>query len=399
MAEAQVANAAAPVVMAAGDVVVSPVRTDAEKKEFILFQYEIYRGNPHFVPPLLMDRENFLNQKKNPWFEFGRCELFLARRGGKVVGRIAGVDDPRYNEFHSTKVGWFGLFECIDDAAVAKALFDAAEGWVRSRGYSEVMGPASFSSNGEWAFLADAYDRAPALMMPYNPAYYLTLAEKCGYAKVKDLWAWDIDVTCSPPEKVVRIAEKIKQREGIRVRPANLKDWDAEVHRIKEIYNAAWEKNWGFVPMTDKEFDALGKELKMVLNPELVLFAEVNGQPVAFCITVPDANQAIKKANGRLMTFGVLPVGLVKMLLELKRIKSGRLIALGIRKEFRKRGLDSIMVLETFLAAKRLGWHGGEISWTLEDNDMVNRAIEVFGSNRSKTYRVFGKQLGSATKN
>jgi GNAT superfamily N-acetyltransferase len=196
------------------------------------------------------------------------------------------------------------------------------------------------------------------------------------------------------PEKIARISEKVKKREGITIRQANLKNWDAEVRLIKELYNAAWEKNWGFVPMTDKEFDLLGKELKMVLDPAMVLFAEIDGKAVAFVITVPDANQAIKKANGRLTTFG-MPIGLVKMLLELKRIRSGRLIALGVRKEYRKRGVDALLVLETFNAGKRLGWTAGEISWTLEDNDMVNRMIEVFGSKRSKTYRVYGKALGA----
>lgn len=380
----------------ASGVQVTPVRTQKERSEFIRFQYEVYaKGYPHFVPPLLMDRENVLSPHKNPWFEFGAMELFLARRNGVVVGRIAAIDDPRYNQFHEAKTGWFGFFESIDDVAVARALFEAAERWIRARGLTQVLGPASPSSNGEWAFLAEGFDQPPAVTMPYNPEYYLRLTEACGYAKAKDLWAWYLSTEGEVPAKVARIAEKVKQREGITIRPAKVKDWDKEVRIIREIYNAAWEKNWGFVPMTDKEFDALGKELKMVLNPELVLFAEVQGNPVAFCITMPDANQAIRKANGRLTTFG-LPVGLMKMMLELKRIKQGRLIALGIRKEYRKRGLDSVMVMETFNTAKRLGWAGGEISWTLEDNDLVNRAIEVFGAKRSKTYRVFGKALEAA---
>ncbi|MEW5737562.1 MAG: GNAT family N-acetyltransferase [Myxococcota bacterium] len=381
--------------VAASDVVVTPVTTPAEKKAFIRFQYEIYHSLPNFVPPLEMDRENVLDPKKNPWFQFGTAQLFLARRGGKIVGRIAAIEDPRYNEFHETKTGWFGFFECIEDVGVAKALFEAAEAWVKARGLATIMGPASFSSNGEWAFLAEGFDKPPAIMMPYNPPYYLKLTEACGYAKAKDLWAWEIDIQGGAPEKVARIAEKVKQREGITIRPANLKDWDNEVRRIKDIYNSAWEKNWGFVPMTDAEFDLLGKELKMVLNPKLVLFAEVKGEPVAFCITTPDANQAIKKANGRLTTFG-MPIGLVKMLLELKRIKQGRLIAMGIKKEFRKRGLDSVLFLETFRACKELGWWGGEIGWTLEDNDMVNRAIELFGCKKYKTYRVYEKSLAAA---
>jgi len=379
------------------DVTVSPAITAKDRKEFLLFQYEVYKDIPQFVPPLLLDREELLDPKKNPWLEFGKVELFLARRAGKVVGRIAAIEDPRYNDFHQTKLGWFGLFECIDDVGVAKALFDACERWVGARGLTELLGPANFSSNNEWAFLADAFDRPPVLMMPYNPAYYLKLTEACGYAKARDLWAWDLDLRGGAPEKVARVAGKIREREGIVVRQANMKNWDSEVRHIKDIYNDAWEKNWGFVPMTDKEFDHLAKGLKMILVPELTLIAEVGGKPVAFAITLPDANQAIKKANGRLLTFG-LPIGLVKMLLEMKKIRTGRLAILGIRKGFRKRGLDSILMLDTFKNAQALGWTSGEISWTLENNDLVNRAIEVFGAKKSKTYRVYGKQLGAVAK-
>jgi hypothetical protein len=341
-----------------------------------------------------MDREAFLNEKKNPWFEFGKVELFLARRGGKVVGRIAALEDPRYNDFHKVKYGWFGLFECIDDLEVAKALLAEAEKWVKARGLSEILGPANFSSNNEWGFLVDGFDKEPVLMMPYNPEYYLKLVEQAGYGKAKDLWAWEVDLTKPVPEKIARVAEKVRGREGITVRQANMKDWDNEVRRIKEIYNDAWEKNWGFVPMTDKEFDHLAKDLKMILIPEMTLIAEVKGEAVAFAITLPDANQAIKKANGRLF-----PFGLVKMLLAMKKIRFGRLAILGIKAGYRKRGLDAILMCDTFVNGRKLGWYGGEIGWTLEDNDMVNRAIELFGAKKYKTYRVYSKQLEAALKN
>lgn len=381
-----------PLAVAATDVTITPVTTAAEKKAFILFQYEIYKTETAFVPPLVMERELVLDPKKNPWFKFGTMQLFLARRAGKIVGRIAAIDDPRYNEFHGTRIGWFGFFECINDAGVAKALLDTAEAWVKARGHHEILGPASPSSNNEWGFLLEGFEHEPAILMPWTPKYYLSLTEAAGYAKVKDLFAWRIDITGELPAKIARVADKVKEREGIKMRPAVMKEWDREVRIIKDIYNSAWEKNWGFVPMTDEEFDQLGKDLKMILNTDLVLFAEVNGEPVGFCITVPDANQAIKKANGRLTTFG-LPIGLVKMMLELKRIKSGRLIALGIRKEYRKRGIDSVLMKETFEVGKKLGWTGGEIGWTLEDNDMVNRPIELFGAKKYKQYRVYGKQL------
>jgi GNAT superfamily N-acetyltransferase len=374
-----------------GDVVVTAVNTPAEKKEFIALQYELYKNDPNFVPPLLMERNDFLNEKKNPWFEFGRAQLFLARRHGKVVGRISASEDPRYNDFHGTQIGWFGLFECIDDQAVANALLDTAERWVKARGLKQFLWPCSFSSNQDWGTLIEGFDQPPVLMTPYNARYYPKLFEAWGLSKAKDLWAWQIDIQKDVPEKVARIAEKVRKREEIIVRQANMKDWDAEVRRIKNIYNDAWEKNWGFVPMTEREFDHLAKDLKQILIPELCLIAEVNYEAVGFAITLPDANIALKATgNGRLTTFG-LPIGLAKLLLASKKIKSGRLAILGIKAGYRKRGLDSVLFLDTFNNCRKQGWWGGEISWTLEDNDMVNRAIEIFGCKRYKTYRVYEK--------
>lgn len=381
----------------APDVLVTPVRTAEEKKQFIAYQYDMYKGHPTFVPPLLMEREDFLNPDKNPWFDHGRVEYFLARRHGKIVGRVAASEDPRYNEFHGTRTGAFGLFECIDDKSVAKALLDAATHWVKARGLTHVMGPVSFSSNQEFGLLVDGFDKSPYVMMPYNHSYYPQLIESCGFAKAKDLWGWEIDIRKPVPEKVERVAEKIRAREGITVRTGNMKDFANEVRLIKEIYNQAWEKNWGFVPMTEREFDQMAKDLKLVVEPSMVLFAYVKGEalPVAFALTLPDINVALKAANGRLTRFGFLPIGLSKLLWAKSRIKSGRLMVLGTRPGFRKRGLDSILMLDTVNNARKLGWWGGEVSWTLEDNDMVNRAIELFGCKKYKTYRVYEKPTGA----
>jgi hypothetical protein len=371
-----------------GDVVVTPVQSGADRDEFIQFPYSLYQGDPNWVPPLIMERKDFLNPRKNPWFEFGKVELLLARRGGQVVGRIAGVNDPRYNDFHATKLGFFGMFESIDDTAVARALFDAAAAWNRSLGFAQMLGPVNFSTNYECSVLVEGFDAPPVVMMAYNPRYYPRLFQACGFQKAKDLWAYELSSAVNPPEKVVRIAEKIRQREGVSVRSINLKDFDAEVRRIKEIYNSAWERNWGFVPVTDKEFDHLAHEMRPLVVPQLVLLAEVNGEPVAFSMTIPDANFALKAANGRLTHFG-LPTGLVRMLLASRRIRRLRLITLGIKEGFRKRGLDAILYLDTLKTARALGYNGGEISWTLEDNDLVNRAIESMGGRRYKVYRIY----------
>jgi GNAT superfamily N-acetyltransferase len=374
------------------DVTVTPVQSAADRDAFVRFPYSLYKDDPNWVPPLEMAQRDLLNPKKNPWLEFGRLELFLARRNGEVVGRIAALADPRYNEFHGTNQGGFGMFECINDVGVARGLFDAAAGWARAQGFASLMGPANFSSNYECAVLVDGFDAPPVVMMAYNPRYYPELYEACGFAKAKDLYAFELSSSVPPPEKVARVAEKIRQREGVVVRPVNLRDFEAEVRRIKEIYNSAWEKNWGFVPMTEHEFDHLAQEMRAIIRPELLLIAEVQGEPVAFSMTIPDANPAIKAANGRLTTFG-LPIGLAKMLLTVRKIRRLRLITLGIKEGYRKRGLDAILYLDTLKTARELGYTGGEISWTLEDNHLVNRAIESMGGRKYKTYRVYERAL------
>lgn len=377
---------------ASADVAVTPVRTRADRDAFILFPYAHYRDDPNWVPPLVMERRDFLDPRKNPFFEFGKVELFLARRGGAVVGRIAAVNDARYNDFHGVRHGWFGLFESVDDPTVARGLFDAAAGWLRASGLTAMLGPASFSSNGEFGALLEGFDASPVVLMSYNPRYYPALYEAAGFAKAKDLYAYELASDVPPPEKVARIADKIRQRDGVVVRPVRMDDFANEVRRIKDIYNAAWEKNWGFVPMTEREFDHMAREMKSLVVADLLLIAEVGGEPVAFSMTLPDANIALKAAGGRLTRFG-LPIGLAKLVLAARRIKRLRLVTLGIKEGFRRRGLDAILYLDTLRTARRLGYTGGEISWTLEDNHLVNRAIESMGGRRYKTYRVYERAL------
>src|SRR5215831_19032834 len=244
----------------APDVTVTPVQSNRDKEAFIHFPYRLYHDDPNWVPPLIMERRDFLSPKKNPWFEFGKVELLLARRDGEVVGRIAAVNDPHYNEFHKTTLGFFGMFECINDPGVARGLFDAAAAWNRALGFSEMMGPVNFSTNYECSVLVEGFDAPPVMLMAYNPRYYPSLYTICGFEKAKDLWAWELSSSFPPPERIVRVAEKIRKREEVVVRPVNMKQFDAEVRRVKEVYNAAWEKNWGFVPMTEREFDHVARE-------------------------------------------------------------------------------------------------------------------------------------------
>jgi GNAT superfamily N-acetyltransferase len=392
MAAAEMQNTESKQPPLPSDVEVRPVRSSADRTAFIRLPYSIYKGDPNFVPHLEMERRDFMDPRKHPFFEFGEVEFFLARRAGTVVGRIAAVSNPRYNEFHETNVGFFGLFECVNDAGVARALFEKAAEWLRAKGFTSVLGPMSYSTNGEVGLLIEGFTTPPAIMTTYNPPWYAALLEANGFTKAKDLFAWELSSSTPPPEKVARIAEKIRQREGVTVRPVNLKNFDSEVAQVKAMYNSAWEKNWGFVPMTEHEFDHLARDLKQMVRPELALVAEVKGQPVGFALTIPDANEALKAANGRLTTFG-LPIGLAKLLLASRRIRRLRLVLLGTVEGYRRRGLDAILYLDTLNKARELGYEGGEISWTLEDNHLVNRAIESMGGKQSKRYRVYEKPL------
>ena len=373
------------------DVTVEKVSSRAELDGFIKLQWEIYKGDPHWVAPLLMERRDFLDPKRNPFYKHGTVELFLARRHGQIVGRIAAIEDRNYNAFHESKVGAFGLFESIDDPEVAQSLLATAADWARGRGLTKLMGPLSFSTNYECGLLVEGFDRDPAVMMAYNPRYYRELLEGAGLTKAKDLWAFWLDADKEPDGRVSRIADKIRAREGVVVRPVRLDDFDGEIARLKKVYNAAWEKNWGFVPFTDEEFAHLAKDMKQIVKPELLLLAEVRGEPVAFAMTLPDANQVLKKVGGRLF-----PFGLFKALYYANKIDQARLVTLGIIPGYRRRGLDAVLTLETLRAARRLGYRGGEISWTLEDNHLVNRAIESFGGQRTKVYRIYERDLGGA---
>lgn len=373
---------------ATGDVEVAPVLDARDKDRFVRFPEQVYRGDLHWVPPLLMERHDFLDPRRNPFFAHADVALFLARREGQVVGRIAAVEDRNFNAFHGTRTGYFGLYESVNDAGVAAALFGAARQWARVRRLDTLLGPMNLSTNYEVGLLVEGFDSDPYFMMPYNPRHYVRLFEECGLEKAKDLFAWERSAASPPPERFARIADRIRQAEGISVRSVDLSRFEAEVARIKDVYNAAWEKNWGFVPMSDAEFDHLAKDLRRLVVPELTMIAEDGGEPVAFSLTLPDVNQALKKVGGRLTWFG-LPLGLARLLWHERKVDRVRLMALGVKAGWRRRGIDAVLIVETIRRTRALGYLGGEISWTLEDNELINRAIESVGCSRSKVYRVY----------
>ncbi len=375
-------------IAAKGRIEVARVLDGLQKDEFIKFQWKVYQGDLHWVPPLLMERHDFLDPARNPFFQHADVALFLARQNGEVVGRIAAVEDRNFNAFQSSKTAYFGLFECIDDREVAAALFGAAKEWARWRGLDTLLGPMNLSTNYEVGLLVEGFESDPYIQMPYNPRYYPALVEGCGLAKAKDLYGWERSAATPPPERFTRIARKIMDHTGVTLRSVNLRNFDGEVARIKEVYNAAWEQNWGFVPMTDAEFDKLARDLRHMVKADLALIAESQGEPIAFSLTVPDWNQALKKLNGRLTRFG-LPVGVPMLFWNARKIDRVRLMALGVKSGWRRRGLDAVLIVETIARTHKLGYQGGEVSWTLEDNDLINRAIESAGCTRTKTYRMY----------
>ncbi len=368
---------------------VAPVRTTAQRDEFIRFQLDHYKDDPLYVPPIVAERRDFLDPDRNPFFHHAEVELFLARRQGRVVGRIAAISDPQYNRYHNTEYGFFGMFEAEDDADIARGLFEAAAAWVRARGMKKLMGPLNLSFNHDCGLLVEGFDLPPAMMMPYNPRYYEALLTANGFKKAKDLYAYELSVSVAPPEKVVKAAERARDHEGIRVRSLDIKRLPEELGRIKQIYNAMLERSWGFVPMEEDEFDAISARLRPLarIRPELCLIAEAKNEPVAFSLTLPDSNVALKAARGRLTHWG-LPIGLARLLWTTRKIDRLRVLLLGVKPAFRKSGIDALLYLETMRMARALGYTGGELGWSSEDNEL-NKSIEAMGARRYKTYRLF----------
>jgi hypothetical protein len=333
----------------------------------------------------------FLDPGKNPAFRNLEHRALLALRDGEPVARIIAHVDRAYARYHGTPTGFFGFFESFDDRPAAHALLAEACRWLREKGMIEVFGPMNLTTNHQCGLLVENFDRPPYVENTYNPPFYEALLTSFGFGKAKDLLTWMIDIRegMSTPKRkrIQKIANRVREREGITVRPVDLKDADAEIARMFDLYVKAWEKNWGFVPLEREEFLFMMGDLKMVAIDELVLFVEVDGAPVGFCATLPNVNEKMPK-NGRLFPFNWLKM------LNLKKTTSGRLITLGMLPEYRKRGLETIMFTETLLAGQRQGWERGEIGWTLDDNDLVNRAIESMEGWLDRRYRILGLRLG-----
>jgi hypothetical protein len=367
---------------------VERAETKKDLKKFIRFPWKVYKDYPNWVPPLIADIKEKLNRKKNPFFEHADVDLFLAYNKNEVTGRIAAIVDRNHNKFHNEKVVFFGLYESFNDLETAKRLLDRVSEWGRERGMEVLRGPMNLSMNDECAFLAEGFDSPPVIMMSYNPRYYLDIMEKCGLVKAKDLYAFFMTRDHETAEKVQQIVEKIKEESTITVRTADMKNLREEAERIKSIYNDAWEKNWGFVPWTDKEMDHMVKKLKQMADPSLVIFAEDQGKPIGFAFGIPNYNEVIKRMNGRLF-----PLGIVKLLLYRKNIKSMRAVVFGILKEYRMTGVSYLLYSELEKNGVAAGYESCEMSWQLEDNEPINRFVASIGGKVYKIYRIFEKKI------
>jgi hypothetical protein len=374
-------------------ITVTKVANGRDLDAFIRVPFDIFRGDQNWVPPLEMDLRGRLDKKANPFFEHGDGDLFVAREGENVVGRITAQIDRSHVERHGEKVGFFGFFDAPDRPDVAKALLEAAEAWNREKGMEKIRGPYSLNIWEELGMLVEGFDTPPMIMMPHNLPYYGALVEGAGYVKAKDFFAWRYtvgDVT----GRARRGADEARQLPEVKIRPVDMGNFAREIRIVMDIFNDAWSENYGFVPLTEAELVKTAKDLKMLVDPEICIMLEIDGEPAAFAIAIPNVNEIIGDLGGKLF-----PFGLVKLLwrLKVRRTKTARLMLLGIRKKYRHvkkyGGLSFLLYTEMNDRGKKRGYEWGELSWTVEDNHPVNLGIKAMGGRVYKTYRVYEKTL------
>lgn len=365
------------------------IRADTPRliRRFVEVPFKLYRGHSWWVPPLRRDERRRFDPRHNPFLEHATITCWIAERDGQPVGRVAAVEDRLHDETHGEKTTWFGFFEAAD-AAVAQLLLQQVERRGREQGRSIVRGPVNPSLNETAGLLIEGFEAHPYILMPYNPPEHQGFIEACGYRKAKDLLAWDIDLTSPVSERIQRVAERVRQRADIRVRTVDMADFEGEIATLQEVYRRAWEDNWGFVAPTDREIRQLARDLRPVIEPELVLFAEKDGQPVGCVVSLPDLNQVLLRMGGRLWPFGLL-----HFLRRRRVISRARMLLLGVVPEARRLGIYPLLIAESQQRGIALGLTRGELSWTLEDNELVNAGIEAAGGRRYKTYRLYEKSL------
>lgn len=370
-------------------VTVTPVAGKGDLDRFVRLPLGLYRQDPNFVSPLLGQQKHFLDKLKNPFHGHAETCLWLARREDLVVGRIAACVDRYNNEHWHEKAGFFGFYEVQDDPEAAAALLETARSWLADQGMQVMRGPGCFTSNHDWYGLqvAGRFDR-PVVGMPYNPRYYEGQFEAFGLVGVKDLYAWELKTSGVLPPKLQQVIDRVMERPGLVIRPFDMKNFFAEARIVRELYNACWSRNWGFIPMDDAEFAYVAKDMKSMVAADFMLIAEMDGVPVGFSLTIPDFNQATQPLQGRLFPFGWW-----KFLVAKRRIRYARTPLMGVLPEFRKLGVDMALVYRTMQAGFARGITAGECSWILADNAAMNRILEGYGADRYKTYRVYERKV------
>jgi GNAT superfamily N-acetyltransferase len=369
-------------------VTVRPVSGRGDLKRFIELPYRLRNDDPQWVPPLRFERRQFLDRGKNPYFEHAEAEYFLAERDGEVVGRITAQVDRRWDEFQGGSDGMFGFFELENDPEVARALIDAASAWVRERGRERLLGPMDFTTNDECGLLVDGFEKPPIILQPWNPPYYPELLEGLGMTKTMDMWMWDLWLgklkQGNEFDPMIEAAAKISEDKGVVVRKMRKRDLEAEIGRFMEVYNEAWSKNWGFVPITEAEIAFHSKLLKPILVEDWAMIAEQNGVVVGAALTLPDFNQVLAKMNGRLF-----PFGWAHFLVGRRRIDRVRVFALGVKREYQHLGVAAALYKRHRETATWMPQKGGQTGWILETNKGMNRAMEGMGGTIAATYRLY----------
>ena len=373
------------------DLTIDPVRTAADLESVAIFPWTVYRGDRWWVPPLLSERRKLVSREHFPFFQHSQAEFFVAKRGGQVVGTVAGIANRRYNEFHASNVGWFGFFEVLDDPEAAVGLLATAADWGRQQGFTALLGPAQYSTNEETGLLIDGFDDAPRIMMTYNPRRYLGYMEQAGYTKAMDLFAYRESIAQfhnNIPPKLARVVDKVQERGKFTLRKVNMKRFDQEIEHVKRLYNSSWERNWGFVPMTDREIDHLAAQFKPVVIPDCVPIVEKDGVPIGFGLALSDLN-VVLRSNRQGWLLPVLP----RLLWALKRetIRRARVLLLGVIPEWRGRGIDAILYHWLWAKAGQHGMPWGEGSWVLEDNPAMNAGLVKLGMRHYKTLRMYDR--------
>jgi GNAT superfamily N-acetyltransferase len=363
---------------------IKSVSTRAERKLWIDYPYQKYRNHPTWVPPMLLQEWDDTDPKKNPFYDHSEIELFIALDNNKIVGRIAAILDKSFNQYRQENTVLFSNLEA-DTSAIFKQLLEQVENWARSRGADTVKGPSKIAQNDMHGFLVENFDDPPAIMMNYNPPEYIAWSESAGYIKYEDTFAWKMTVAQGLPERVGRIAERVKKNLRVTLRPLNFKQLNEEVAHIRKIYNSAWSRNLGFVPWTEDEIDHLKKQLSQVADQQISFMAEIDGNPVAFSLVLPDLNQALPGTGGKLLPFGIFK-------LQFFKYTRMRLVALGILDDYHGKGLDALLYAESFWRGQKK-YASGEFGWTLESNDGINNGMKALGAIPYKRYRIFQKKL------